>query len=107
MLPLGMIDASEQEVIIYPPELLVGFAFTASNVQYLVEMRIIDMKLVGVDADNGALTCQWVHKAKNWGLLGITVLLVIIHNLPGVLAFAYHIVVEFVPEDNCCKDWAG
>lgn len=57
MLPSSMIDASEQEVITYRPEPLVGFALTPSNIQDLVELRIVNMKLMGVDADNGALTC--------------------------------------------------
>ncbi len=56
MLLLGIIDASEQEVITYRPEPLVRFALTASNIQDLVEFWIINMKLVRVDADNGALT---------------------------------------------------
>jgi len=30
----------------------------------------------------------------------------VIHNLPGVLAFAYNIVVELVPKGKCCKSWA-
>jgi len=106
MLPLGVIDATEYEIVTYRPEPLVGFALTASNIQDLVDLRIINMKLIGVDADNGALTCQWVPEAESWGLLRKTVFLVVIHNLPGVLAFAYDIVIEFIPKGRCCESWA-
>lgn len=105
MFPFNVIDASEQEVITYRPEPLVGFALSASDIQDLVELRIIDMKLIGIHADNGALTCQWVSETKSRGLLWNTVFPVVIHDLPGVLASAYNIRAKLVPEGKCCGPW--
>ena len=68
------------KVATHRPRPLIRFAFTARNIDLVVEIRIVDMHLVGIDTDDGP------------------VLIVEFGDFPRVPAAEKDIVVELVPE---------
>lgn len=66
-------------------------------VQSIIEVRVVDMKLIGVDPDNQASTNEGKQTIPDASDFPHTVLLMHLLDLPPEEASSNHVVVELIP----------
>jgi len=85
---------------------LVCLALARSDIQLIVEFRIIDVDLMWIDANNRTCTLS-EHSPTSTKQSQVirTIFLVILEYLPSVLSTESDIVVELISESQCSKAW--
>ncbi len=90
------------------PKPLACLTLTGSDVQLIIEFRIVDVDLIWIDTKNGTCTLTeysaTFKKSKSGPPYHI---FIILEYLPSILSTESNIIVKFIPEGQCGEARTG